>query len=152
MERGEAGGSTGRRYRRLHELREAKARRAVGPLSGLYLALNDEPQSTRAWSTGTVGERRLGEFLDRLNDDTSVIVFHDRRIPGTRANIDHIVITAGGISVVDAKHYSGQVRKVDRGGWFSSDYRLYVGRRDCSKLVSGMAKQVDAVRAPWMSG
>jgi hypothetical protein len=40
----------------------------------------------------------------------------------------------------------GKVRRIDKGGWFSTDLRLYVGRRDCTRLVHGMAKQVDAIR------
>jgi hypothetical protein len=76
-----------------------------------------------------------------------VVVLHDRRIPGTHANIDHIAITRSGtVWAIDAKNYSGKVRRIDNGGWFSTDLRLYVGRRDCTKLVHGMAKQVDAIR------
>jgi hypothetical protein len=36
--------------------------------------------------------------------------------------------------------------RLDKGGWFSSDVRVYVGRRDCTKLVGGMAKQLEAIR------
>lgn len=77
-----------------------------------------------------------------------MIVLHDRRIPGTRANIDHIAVTrSGGVWAIDAKNYTGKVRRVDKGGWFSSDERLYVGDRDCTKLVAGMAKQRDAIES-----
>jgi Nuclease-related domain len=75
-----------------------------------------------------------------------VIVLHDRRIPGTRANIDHIAICRSGIYVIDAKRYEGKVQRIDRGGWFTTDLRLYVGRRECSKLIPGMRRQVEAVR------
>jgi hypothetical protein len=145
LERGEAGASARRRYEQLHERREAHAREKLGRLSGVYLALSNEPQSTRAWGIGSSGERRLGAYLDTLNDDVSVIVLHDRRIPRTRANIDHIAITRSGVFVIDAKNYSGKVQKVDKGGWFSADLHLYVGRRDCSKLIPAMAKQVEVV-------
>ena len=47
---------------------------------------------------------------------------------------------------IDAKNYTGTVRRVDKGGWFSTDFHLYVGRRDCTRLVYGMAKQVEAIR------
>lgn len=40
----------------------------------------------------------------------------------------------------------GQVAKRDVGRWLTSDVRLYVGGRDCTSLVAGMDKQVDAVR------
>jgi hypothetical protein len=142
------GASARRRYERLHGKREQQARKKFGKLGGVYLALTNDPQSTVAWAQGSRGERMLGEQLEKIQDERVVIVLHDRRIPGTRANIDHIAITrTGTVWAIDAKNYSGKVQRIDKGGWFSTDLRLYVGRRDCSKLVFGMAKQVDAIRA-----
>jgi hypothetical protein len=146
LDRGQPGASASRQYERLHDKREKEVRDKYGRLAGVVLKLIDDPQSTRAWGVGRVGERKLGGFLETLNDDETIIVLHDRRIPGSRANIDHIVVARTGIYVVDAKNYTGQVRKVDKGGWFSTDLRLVVGRRDCTKLVTGMEKQVDAIR------
>jgi hypothetical protein len=74
-------------------------------------------------------------------------VLHDRRIPGRRANIDHLVVAPSGIWVIDAKHYTGVVSTRDVGGWRRRDHRLYVGRRDCTGLIAGMAPQVAAVTA-----
>jgi hypothetical protein len=145
--RGEAGASARRRYERLHTQRETSARRRYGRLGGIYLALTNESQSTRAWATGSRGERALGAYLEKLHNDSSIIVLHDRRIPGSRANIDHLAITPTGIYVIDAKNYTGKVQKLDKGGWFSTDLHLYVGRRDCTRLITGMTKQVEAVRA-----
>lgn len=146
IERGTAGASARRQYEQLHRRRETQARERLGRFAGVYLALTNEPQSTVAWARGSSGESRLGRDLAELDDDETIFVFHDRRIPGTRANIDHLAVSASGIYVIDAKNYAGSVRKVDRGGFFSTDLRLYVGRRDCSKLVAGMEKQVQAVR------
>ena len=149
LDRGSAGASARRRYERLYEQREQVARDRLGKrLSGLYLALSTEPQSTAVWGQGARGERLLGEYLDKLHDDTTVIVLHDRRIPGSRANIDHIAVTrSGGVWAIDAKNYTGKVQRIDKAGWLSTDERLYVGRRDCSKLVAGMAKQVEAIKS-----
>jgi hypothetical protein len=147
LDRGVPGGSARRRYERLHAQREQRAREKLGRFSGLYLALSSDPQSTVAWAQGSRGERLLGEHLEKNHDDRVVIALHDRRIPGTRANIDHIAVTRSGtIWAIDAKNYSGKVQRIDKGGWFSTDLRLYVGRRDCTKLVHGMAKQVEAIR------
>jgi Nuclease-related domain len=146
LERGTAGASSLRRYEGLHTARELRAKECFGRFSGVYLRATSEPQSTRAWAVGSRGEERLGAFLETLHDGKAIIVLHDRRIPRSRANIDHLAVTANGVFVIDAKNYTGKVRKIDKGGWFSSDPRLYVGRRDCTRLLTGMAKQVAAVR------
>jgi hypothetical protein len=147
FERGVAGASAAREWTKRHDRRDKQVRERFGRLSGLYLTFSADPQSTQAWAIGNNGEVALGRFLASLDDDSSVIVLHDRRIPGSRANIDHIAVTRNGIHAIDAKHYKGQVRAIDRGGWFSTDRRLYVGRRDCTRLARGMGKQVGAIRA-----
>ncbi|WP_240987096.1 nuclease-related domain-containing protein [Arthrobacter sp. Soil736] len=74
-------------------------------------------------------------------------VLHDRRIPGSKANIDHIAITPGGIWVIDAKRYKGRPElKIEGGILRPRVEKLLVGRRDCTKLVDGVLKQVDVVR------
>lgn len=75
-----------------------------------------------------------------------MVVLHDRLRPGNTANIDHLAVTPNGVWVIDAKRYTGQVAKRDVGGWFSADVRLFVGRRDCSRVLTAMSKQVAAVR------
>jgi Nuclease-related domain len=148
LNRGVPGASARRRYEGLHTRRERRARDRYGRLGGIYLALTSDPQSTIAWAQGSRGEQKLGQYLEGIQDESAVVILHDRRIPGTRANIDHIAITRSGtVWAIDAKNYRGRVKRIDRGGWFSTDLRLYVGRRDCSKRVLGVAKQVDAIRA-----
>ena len=73
---------------------------------------SDDPQITTAWSSGAEGEAALGARLDKHASET-IAVMHDRRIPGTKANIDHIVVTAGGVLVVDAKRYVDSVRNCE---------------------------------------
>jgi hypothetical protein len=77
-----------------------------------------------------------------------VRVLHDRRIPRTRANIDHIVICPAGVLVVDVKQYKGRPHLRVEGGFFvPRTEKLVVGSRDGSKLVDGVLKQVDLVRS-----
>ena len=99
------------------------------------------------WAVGGKGERLLGEYLESIHDETRVIVLHDRRIPGSRANIDHIAICRTGVYAIDAKNYKGKVQRIGRGGWFSTDQHLVVGRRDCTKLVRAMGGQVEAIQS-----
>ena len=143
LDAGAAGGSARREYERRVARRDARVKDKFGQrLGGVLLALIDEPQTTRAWATGARGEQELAAALEGLPD---VIALHDRRVPGTRGNIDHLVIAPAGLFVVDAKRYRGSIRIRDNGGLFRTDYRLYVGRRDCSHLADNMGWQVKSV-------
>ena len=146
IERGEAGGSAAREWRRRHDRREQAIRSRYGRLSGVVLALSDDPHSTAAWAYGANGERALGQLLDPLRDE-GLAVLHDRRIPRSKANIDHLVVAPWGVFIVDAKNYKGRVETRNRGRFFSTDDRLYVGGRDKTALIAGMTKQAQAVRA-----
>lgn len=145
LDRGSAGGSAAREWRQRHDRRQQRIRDRHRHLGGVILALSDDPQSTKAWSVGARGEQIIGERLNRLRE-VGIAVLHDRRIPGSRANIDHLVISRAGVFVVDTKNYSGRVERRDIGGLFKKDVRLFVGGRDRTKLVTGMEKQVLAVR------
>jgi hypothetical protein len=143
LDPGTAGASARREYERRSANREARVKERFGRrFGGFLLAVVDEPQSTRAWAKGAVGEQRLAEALAGLPD---VIALHDRKVPGTRGNIDHLVVGPAGLFVVDAKHYKGSIRIRDKGGLFRTDYHLYVGGRDCSHLADNMGWQVKAV-------
>jgi len=87
----------------------------------------------------------MGALLDALAG-AGVVAIHDRLRTGTKANIDHVAVAPSGVWVIDPKCYKGEVTRRDVGGWFSTDVRLYVGRRNCTKLVTAMSKQVAAVR------
>ena len=66
----------------------------------------------------------------------------------SRANIDHIAVTAAGIWVIDAKRYAGRPQLKVPGGLFRPRVqKLYVGSRDCTSLVDGVLDQVAHVQA-----
>jgi hypothetical protein len=141
---GTAGRSAHQEYERRHLARQERVKGSLGDiLGGVVLAITDDPQSTRAWERGSIGEHKLAEALADVPD---IKLLHDRRIPGTRGNIDHIVVAPAGIFVVDAKLYKGTIQIRDVGGLFKVDKRLYVGRRDCSRLAENMGWQVQAVQ------
>ena len=145
VDTGVAGASARREFERRKAAREVQVKGRFGKvLGGVVLAISTEPQSTRAWARGATGEEKLAHALAGLAD---VEVLHDRRVPGTRGNIDHIVIAAAGVYVVDAKRYRGLIRIRDRGGLLRADRRLYVGSRDCSRLAENMGWQVEAVKS-----
>ncbi len=145
-ESGIAGASARREYERRVAKREEKIRTAHPKIGGMILRLQDEPRSTRAWAVGAIGEEKLAQRLDGLHDQ-GVRLLHDRRIPGSRANIDHIVVRPAGVFVIDAKRYQGRPQlRVEGSILRPRTEKLLVGRRDCTKLVAGVTKQVDLVR------
>ena len=139
---GIAGASARREYERRSARDQAALRERFGRFGGLASALAGERHSTRAWAKGAFGEEVLGAVLSGRSD---VRALHDRRVRGTKGNIDHLVVAPAGVFVIDAKHYRGTIRVRDKGGFFRSDVRLYVGRRDRSKLAEGLRWQMEAV-------
>lgn len=143
---GTPGASARREFERREQNRERRIREKHPRLGGLIHAFSDEPQSTKAWDTGALGEERLGSRLNELASD-SLRVLHDRRIPGTRANIDHLAVTPTGVFVIDAKKYAGRPHLKIEGGLLRPRVeKLMVGRRNCTKLVDGVLKQISIVR------
>jgi hypothetical protein len=76
-----------------------------------------------------------------------VIALHDRLIPGTKGNIDHIFVAPTGVWVVDAKAYKGRVVKRDVGPIWREQNEVFVGGRNRTTLAKGVEKQVEAVIA-----
>ena len=66
------------------------------------------PQNIRSWDTGGQGERLTAICIEPLRDEGFVIL-HDRAIPGTVANIDHIIIGPTGVWVIETKNYGGRI-------------------------------------------
>jgi hypothetical protein len=131
-----------RRAKREHQIEE---KWGAGRLGRFVKAISDDPQSTTAWSQGAKGEERVAEILhDRLGDHA--VLLHDRKVPKTKGNIDHLAIASSGVWIIDAKRYKGKVERRDVGGFFRSDIRLYVGGRDRTKTLDNLGWQVDAVR------
>lgn len=147
-ESGEAGASAQREFERRKTRREERIRTQHPKLGGLIVALSNDSQSTKAWASGAKGEAALGARLDKQTSE-SIAVLHDRRIPGTKANIDHIVVTAGGVFVVDAKRYVDKRPELRVEGGFLRPRveMLMVGGRDRTVLVDGALGQVERVRA-----
>jgi hypothetical protein len=146
VDAGTPGASARREFERRKARREERIRTAHPKLGGLIHSLTDDPQPTRAWDVGAKGEERLGERLNQLATDT-LRVLHDRRMPGSRANIDHLAVTPTGVYVIDAKKYRGRPHlKVEGGLLRPRVEKLLVGSRNCTPVVDGVIKQVAIVR------
>jgi hypothetical protein len=111
-------------------------------LGDLLLRFQSAPASATASATGAAGEEALAHHLADGSPDA--IVLHDRRMPRSRANIDHLAIAPSGVYIIDARRYAGkiEVRKHARG-----ESRLMIAGRNKTKLIKGLTQQEQAVRA-----
>ena len=145
VDAGTPGGSARREYERRKSKREERVRARHPKLGRFILAVIDDKQSTKAWDVGAIGEERLGMRLNELTSD-ALLPLHDRRMSGTRANIDHLVVAPTGVYVIDAKRYKGRPHLKVEGGFLRPRVeKLLVGTRDRTKLVDGVLKQVGVV-------
>jgi hypothetical protein len=137
--RDQAGTIRARRERQVAERSAGQrvVRALLGPSSAEKKSLRDE----RAWTTGAAGEEVLAmELAARC---PGVVMLHDLRIPGSRANIDHIAVAPSGVLVIDAKRYKGRIRVETP---WRGPQRLRIDGRDRTKLIGGLDKQVSLVR------
>jgi hypothetical protein len=137
-------GASGRReFERRRSAREARTREAHPHIGGLLLALQEAPQHEIAWARGAEGEARVAASLAK-RVQAGVVLTHDRAIPGTRANIDHIAVAPSGVWVIDTKRYVGEV--ATRRPLFGRP-RLTIAGRDATQLVERLTGQVEVIRA-----
>jgi hypothetical protein len=106
----------------------------VAMAAGWRLRFRPSPDAS-AWRRGAAGERRTAGLLDPL-ERQGWAVLHDLAVPGSRANIDHLVIGPGGVFVVDSKQYSGRLQ-VDSSG------RLWHGRYPLAPTLSAVSFEAD---------
>jgi hypothetical protein len=112
---------------------------------GMATRLWSRRQSTTAWATGAQGERVVAARLAKVASK-GVSVICDRRIPGSRANIDLIAVGPTGIYVIDAKVVSGRVTARTTGPiWNRGPVKLFIGGRNRTSFIEGMDRQVRAV-------
>jgi hypothetical protein len=110
----------------------------------LILALGDAPQHESAFHRGDLGEKAVAASLEARTEGGPAIALHNRRMPNGRGDIDHIAIAPTGIYVIDTKDWEGKIEIVRP--WFGAP-RLLINRRDYTKLLAGLERQIAAVRA-----
>lgn len=114
-------------------------------LGAIGLAVFGDPQHVKAWKRGAGGEQRVGRRLSRLAG-ADLKVLHDRRLPYSRANVDHLVVTSRGVWVLDTKRYRGKLAVRSRGPLWARRKDLYVAGRKQNQLVDGVKWQVSEVK------
>ncbi len=112
------------------------------------------PDGGRRWTRRSARDRRARVRLELIEGE-GVVVLNDRRIPGSRASLKHVVVAPAGVFVLEAKDVKGLVH-TKRPGPFSAHApdELHVGRHDFTPLVGNMTRQIEEVRTalrgtPW---
>jgi Nuclease-related domain len=102
--------------------------------AGWGLRFQPSPDAV-AWRQGAAGERRTARLLAGL-ERQGWVVLHDLAVPGSRANIDHLVVGPGGVFVIDSKQYRGRLRLDPLG-------RLWHGRYPLAPALRAVSFEAD---------
>lgn len=95
-----------------------------------------------SWADGAAGEESTARLLAPL-ERRGYVVLHDRAIPGSRANLDHLVIGVFGAAYVDTKNWQSKKSKLKVEG-----STLRYGRYDQSEALRRVAWEAEqAARA-----
>lgn len=142
-----AGASAQREYDRRRQRRREHARQTPDLIGNVLAHVIEEPQSTQSWAKGARGEQRTASRLEKHLAGHPVRLLHDRRIPGHgKANLDHLAIGPGGLTVIDSKTHRGEVRVERVGGLFTDRHSiLTIGGRDQTKLIDAVERRVKLV-------
>jgi hypothetical protein len=95
--------------------------------AGVVRRLTRVPAEIDAWRRGGIGERRTAKLLRPL-ERRGYVVLHDLGVPGSAANLDHLVIGPTGVWLVDSKRWRGHI-VVDPTGL------LWHGRRPAREVL-----------------
>jgi hypothetical protein len=102
--------------------------------AGWRLRFRPSPEAV-AWRRGAVGERRTARLLGPL-ERQGWAVLHDLALPGSQANLDHMVIGPGGVFVIDSKQYRGRLQLDPTG-------RLWHGRYPLAPALGAVSFEAD---------
>jgi hypothetical protein len=98
----------------------------------------DTTSEIGSWRSNADSEDRTARALAELEAE-GFVVLHDRRKPGSRGSIDHVIVGPTGVFVVETKSYSGplSIRGND----------VFVGGRRRTDIVHHARTEADVVQA-----
>lgn len=121
-----------------------KAEQNLGdPTDAVLKRLEQAERTRRNYSQGAEGERMVAQVLGSLQR-YGWVALHDVHWPGRpKANIDHIAVGPGGVVIIDAKYWTGDIEltptKLTQNGY---------SRRTQVDAVADAASAVAAILAP----
>ncbi|MDP8902092.1 MAG: NERD domain-containing protein [Actinomycetota bacterium] len=107
-------------------------------------------RAAEEWLRGARGERVLAEVTGPLIAD-GYYHLHDRGMPGSTANLDHLLVGPAGVFVIDAKSWTGRISvdgSVLRQNGRRRDDHLERSRRQASELAIVLEQALGAHRVP----
>jgi hypothetical protein len=114
-----------------------QSRLAAERVARLKRRLDQAEHATKAWDAGAAGGQVVADKLSELVP-RGWYVLHDVHWPGRpKANLDHVLVGPGGVVVVDAKNWTGEVRVASG--------VLWQGRYARTQAVEGALAQCAAV-------
>src|SRR5665647_2368591 len=132
-----------RRSRKLERLRRERAA-DESTRSAVEDELERVQKQQRAWSAGAEGERQVASTLATLAP-YGWTALHDVHWPGRpQANLDHVAIGPGGVVIIDAKNWTGDVALTDgvlRQNGYRRDRELEGVAEACSAVTVLLAPQ-----------
>jgi hypothetical protein len=112
---------------------------AIVMAAGTWWRLRFRPSpEAQAWQRGAEGERHVARLLEPLVRQ-GWGVSHDLRVPGSKANIDHVVVGPPGVFAIDTKTYRGRLR-------LSHDGLLWHGRTFLLPTLSATRWEADMLQ------
>lgn len=99
-------------------------------------------QRAQNWDAGADGEARTADRLAQLPPTFSVL--HDLIVPGSTANIDHLVIGPTGVWLLDTKAYSAPLRYSEGTIWHGK----YPMRKETAAVTSYATAAAAILRVP----
>ncbi len=116
-----------------------QGRLASERVAKLKRQLEQAERDERAWTAGAAGEALVADKLRAL-ESRGWLLLHDIHWPGRpKANLDHVLVGPGGVLVIDAKNWTGQIEM--RHGV------LYQGSYSRGKEITGVLQQSAALTA-----
>ena len=94
------------------------------------------------YEKGAAGEVAVARVLSDLTDE--FVVLHDLDVPGSKANVDHLVIGPTGVFMIDTKRWSGRLTAGDDTLWRGTTPI----RRECSTAAWEAQQMSNAVGRP----
>jgi hypothetical protein len=106
------------------------------PIGGSAALREARSRRDPKWVKGAAGEYLMDQSLHNHVSKDAVILT-DRRVPGTKSNIDHVVVAPSGVWIIDSKHWKGRI-EYKAPTITSVDTRLYVDGKDRTSVVEAM--------------